>query len=207
MALWAIVPVKSFRKGKTRLSKVLTQKERISLNRHLLVHTLETLSEVSSIDHMVVVSRDRSALSLAREHDALTIREVGDSSLNIAITYATDFARSFNSNDILVLPADLPLMTPKDVRVVLEFAKRPPVVAIVPDRRGEGTNALLVCPAGLINYEFGPHSFHKHCESAVKAGVRLEICDLPSMALDIDLPEDLILAKKALEKWNISLTF
>jgi 2-phospho-L-lactate guanylyltransferase (CobY/MobA/RfbA family) len=43
----------------------------------------------------------------------------------------------------------------------------------------------------LIGYDFGPDSFQRHCERARQAGARLEICELPSLALDVDLPEDL----------------
>ena len=41
---------------------------------------------------------------------------------------------------------------------MLDRAKDPPVVVVAPDHRREGTNALLVCPVGLIEYEFGPES-------------------------------------------------
>jgi 2-phospho-L-lactate guanylyltransferase (CobY/MobA/RfbA family) len=67
----------------------------------------------------------------------------------------------------------------------------PPVVVAAPDRHRDGTNALLVCPAGLIEYEFGQGSFQRHCDRAIKAGARLEICEFPSLALDLDRPEDL----------------
>jgi 2-phospho-L-lactate guanylyltransferase len=64
-------------------------------------------------------------------------------------------------------------------------------VVIAPDRREEGTNALLICPAGLIEYDFGPGSFKRHCERARQAGAKLEVVNLPSLSLDLDLPEDL----------------
>jgi 2-phospho-L-lactate guanylyltransferase len=82
---------------------------------------------------------------------------------------------------------------------MLERAVDPPVVVVAPDRRRKGTNALLVCPVGLIEYEFGPDSFRHHCEQAQRAGARLEICELPSLALDMDLPEDLEMVSKSLE--------
>jgi 2-phospho-L-lactate guanylyltransferase (CobY/MobA/RfbA family) len=70
------------------------------------------------------------------------------------------------------------------------------VVVIAPDRHEKGTNALLMSPAGLINYDFGEDSFQRHCDRTRKAGARLEIVNLPSFALDLDLPEDLALLKK-----------
>lgn len=75
-------------------------------------------------------------------------------------------------------------------------------MVIAPDRRGKGTNALLLSPANLIEYDFGGDSFDRHCNRARKAGARLEIVNLPSLGLDLDLPEDLALVRQmeALEK-------
>ncbi len=85
---------------------------------------------------------------------------------------------------------------------MLNRAIDPPVVVVVPDRHHQGTNALLVSPAGLIQYSFGPGSYQIHCERAQQAGARLEICELPSLALDVDLPEDLELVSNELEGLN-----
>ena len=74
---------------------------------------------------------------------------------------------------------------------MMERAKEPPLVVVAPDRHRQGTNALLICPVGLIEYDFGPGSFQRHCARAQQRGARLEICELPSLALDVDLPEDL----------------
>jgi 2-phospho-L-lactate guanylyltransferase len=92
---------------------------------------------------------------------------------------------------VLVLPADLPLISSEDILTLIERAKDPPVVVIAPDRHEKGTNALLISPSGLIEYDFGENSFQRHCELVKKAGARLEIVDLPSLGLDLDVPEDL----------------
>lgn len=191
MTLWAIVPVKPLRRGKSRLAEVLTQEERKDLNCNLLAHTVDTLAAIPDIEHVLVVSRDPEALALAREHGARTVQENGASGLNIALAKATIVAKNYTTRGVLIVPADLPLITPEDVHAILERVKDPPVVVVAPDQRREGTNALLICPVGLIDYNFGPKSFERHCELAVQAGARLEICELPSLALDVDLPEDL----------------
>ena len=199
MTFWAIVPVKPLQRGKSRLAEVLTQEERLDLNRRLLAHTMDTLTAIPDIEHILVVSRDQAALSLAREYGARTVQEHGAPQLNIALARATIVARTYATRGVLILPADLPLITPEDVRTLLSRAVDPPVVVISPDRHRQGTNALLVCPAGVIEYEFGPGSFERHCASARQAGAHLEICELPSLALDMDLPEDLELVSEALE--------
>jgi 2-phospho-L-lactate guanylyltransferase len=106
---------------------------------------------------------------------------------------------------VLIVPADLPLITEEDIRTMLERAKDPPVVVIAPDRRHNGTNALLVCPAGLIEYEYGPGSFQRHCLRAEQIGARLEVCELPTLALDMDLPEDLAMVSETMERYLFDL--
>jgi 2-phospho-L-lactate/phosphoenolpyruvate guanylyltransferase len=199
MTLWAIVPVKPLRRGKSRLSGVLSQDERAVLNQYLLSHTLDTLKALPEIEQTLVISRDPAALALAREHGARTVQENGTPQLNVALARATIVAKNYASRGVLIVPADLPLITPQDIRSMLERAKEPPVVVVAPDRHHTGTNALLVCPVGLIQYDFGVGSFQRHCERARLAGARLEICELPSLALDVDLPEDLALVSEELE--------
>ena len=195
MTLWAIVPVKPLRRGKSRLAGTLTEDERTELNRALLQHSLETLSGVSGVDEILVVSRDPSALTIAREHGARTVQEDGTPHLNTALKRATVVAQVYASRGVLILPADLPLVTCEDIRTLLDRAVKPPVVVIAPDRHGKGTNALVIAPAGLIEYDFGENSFQRHCDRAKQAGARLEIVELPSLGLDLDLPEDFELVK------------
>ena len=43
MTIWAIVPVKPLRRGKSRLAGLLSEEQRTCLNRYLLEHTLTRL--------------------------------------------------------------------------------------------------------------------------------------------------------------------
>lgn len=196
MTLWAIVPVKPLRRGKSRLAGALNPSERAGLNRLLLERTIKTLSELKEVEQVLVVSRDSSALALARDLGARTVQEDGAPSLNTALRRATVVAQVYASRGVLVIPADLPLLTASDVTALLQRATDPPVVVIAPDRHRRGTNALLLSPSDLIEYDFGGSSFSRHCERARKAGARLEIVELPSLGLDLDLPEDLELVRQ-----------
>ncbi len=198
MTIWAIVPVKPLRRGKSRLASVFSEEERADLNRHLLENTVRTLKNIPEIEHVLVVSRDQSALALARDLGARTVLENGSPQLNVALERATVVAKTYETRGVLILPADLPLITPEDVNRMLERANDPPVVVVAPDRHEKGTNALLVCPAGLIEYQYGDNSFKRHCDLAKEAGARVEICELPSLTLDLDVPEDLALIEERL---------
>jgi 2-phospho-L-lactate guanylyltransferase len=196
MTLWAIVPVKPLRRGKSRLAGTLSEDERVDLNRLLLEHTLKTLLDLKEVDQVLVVSRDSSVLSIAREMGARTVQEDGAPALNTALKRATVIAQVYSSRGVLVIPADLPLLSHEAILTLLERAINPPVIVIAPDRHQKGTNALLLSPADIIEYDFGPESFKRHCERARKSGARLEIVDLPTLGLDLDLPEDLELVRK-----------
>ncbi|MCC6261881.1 MAG: 2-phospho-L-lactate guanylyltransferase [Anaerolineales bacterium] len=196
MSIWAIVPVKPLKRGKSRLAGALSETERAQLNQELLEKTLGTLAQIKELEKILVVSRDPHALTIARNYGAKTVQEDGQPNLNTALTRATVVAQIHNTQGILVLPADLPLLTKEDVQTLLDRTGKPPVVVIAPDRHHKGTNALLIFPAGLIEYDFGEDSFQRHCERAKQAGVNLEIVELPSLALDLDLPEDLEIIRK-----------
>jgi 2-phospho-L-lactate guanylyltransferase len=196
MTLWAIVPVKPLRRGKSRLAGTLSEDERTELNRALLQNTLKTFSDLREVEEVLVISRDPQALAIARHHGARTVREDGQPELNTALKRATVIAQVYATRGVLILPADLPLVTREDVLTLIERAGDPPAVVIAPDRHGTGTNALLISPAGLIEYDFGENSFQRHCQRTREAGARLEIVDLPTLGLDLDLPEDLELVRK-----------
>jgi 2-phospho-L-lactate guanylyltransferase len=195
MTLWAIVPVKPLRRGKSRLAGTLSEEERTVLNQELLEHTLKTLTGIKGLEQVLVVSRDPHALTVARNFGARTLLEDGQPKLNTALKRATIVAQVYATAGVLILPADLPLLNQEDVLTLIEKASQPPVVVIAPDRHEKGTNALLISPANLIDYDFGEGSFSRHCERARKAGVRLEIVKLLSLELDLDLPEDLELIR------------
>jgi 2-phospho-L-lactate guanylyltransferase len=195
MGIWAILPVKPLRRGKSRLAPVMEGLQRTTLNECLLENTLRILQSHPQIDNTLVISRDPQALAMARRYGARTLLEQSGSNLNRALEISTSLIRRSTYRGVLIVPADLPLVTGEDLAMLIDFSKRPPVVAIAPDRHRQGTNALLVCPPGLIRYTFGIGSFERHCELARAAGARLEIVERPGLALDLDLPEDLDLVR------------
>ncbi|HEX7621242.1 MAG TPA: 2-phospho-L-lactate guanylyltransferase [Anaerolineales bacterium] len=191
MTIWAIVPVKPLRRGKSRLAGMLTEDQRTRLNRYLLEHVLTTLKDIPEIEHTLVVSRDPAALALTREMGGRTVLEDGAPQFNTAIKRATIVAKAQGAHAVLVLPADLPLINSSDLKALLNRGKKPPVIVIASDRRKDGTNGLFVNPAGLIEYGYGPGSFQRHSERAIEAGARLVVVDSRNISLDLDLPEDL----------------
>jgi 2-phospho-L-lactate guanylyltransferase len=191
MTIWAIVPVKPLRRGKSRLAGMLTEEQRTKLNRFLLHHTLDILNQIHDIEHTLVVSRDPAALALTRGMGGRTVLEDGAPQFNTAIKRATIVAQSQGARSVLILPADLPLIEPGDVMELLSQGSVPPVVVISPDRRLDGTNCLFINPAGLIEYGYGVGSYKRHSQRATDGGAILKVFHSERIGLDLDLPEDL----------------
>jgi 2-phospho-L-lactate guanylyltransferase len=68
------------------------------------------------------------------------------------------------------------------------------LVALVPDRHGHGTNALLVSPPLVISPAFGESSRAGHARAARAAGARYAELDSP-LSLDVDTAADLLAAE------------
>jgi 2-phospho-L-lactate guanylyltransferase len=190
MTTWALIPVKPFNEGKSRLASILSESERYQLNVKCLCKTLNVLSGVKTIEKMLVISRDPEALKIADQAKAQTLVEEGNRGLNQAL-YQANNTLDKTCDLILVIPTDLPLLAGEDVQKILELGATPPVVVIVADRRNKGTNALLVNPVGCIRYRFGENSSKKHMAEAQKRGIRAILTDIQGISLDLDLVEDL----------------
>ena len=186
MKLRAIIPVKSFREGKGRLSAVLGEAERNALNVELLDHMLSVTAAFPGAAQTIVVSPDRDVLDRAAAAGAQGLLDVaGD--LNAALALAASHAADHGADGILIVPVDLPRSRPRDL---LALASCGHGVAIAPDRRGIGTNALFVAPPTAFGFHFGDNSFLAHLAEAREAGLNAEIVNLPNLAFDIDTPDD-----------------
>jgi 2-phospho-L-lactate/phosphoenolpyruvate guanylyltransferase len=71
-------------------------------------------------------------------------------------------------------------------------------VVIVPDRHGEGTNALLLTPPTALTPAFGPGSLARHAALASAGGASVRVAQAPSLELDVDTPGDLAALRSAL---------
>ncbi len=184
------MPVKPFDWAKSRLDGVLSPADRATLARRLMLGSLRALHESACFDRVVVVSRDEAALALAQSEGAMTLPERGEPDLNAALQEARSLALLEGAASLLVLASDLPLVTAADIRDVVA-ASNDAAVVIVPDRRDEGTNALLLSPPDAIAFGFGGLSSQRHLGFARDAGLSTHLLRLDRIGFDVDLPQDL----------------
>lgn len=191
----ALIPVKNFSLGKTRLSAVLTAVERERLSTFMLHHVLQTLGKVGPLDLCAVVTGDERAAQIGREYGCEIFWERSPYELNQAIDWATITCESGGIKTLLVLPADLPLLERQEIEEILAQADPESGVVICPSKEGTGTNALLRTPPRAIPAFFGDKSFPLHCQAAKRLGLRCAVLSLPGISFDLDTPEDLRILK------------
>ena len=190
-SLIVIVPMKPLAEAKHRLASVLDDSARQGLARNLYVRTLRVLRRVRGVSRVIVVSRDARVLEIARKFGAWSVWE-NPTGLNESCEQATRVAVANGARAVLIIPSDLARLEAKDVEELIALdSNTGPTIVIVPDRRGTGTNALLVRPAGLIRYSFGEASFEQHLSRARETNAQGIIHQSDGLAFDVDLPEDL----------------
>ena len=108
MTLFTIIPVKPFSQSKTRLSPLLSLEQRVTLSRTLFLRTVKLAKQIGNV---VVVSRDKSVRRLAKQSGAWSLVEAGDK-LNVAIAQALEWVTARGGQTTLILPTDLPFLTP-----------------------------------------------------------------------------------------------
>lgn len=187
----ALIPVKALEHGKSRLSERLDLDDRIRLTHDSLRRVVHVLQSTPRIGEIVVITRDEQVAEWAAWWRIACLREQHHG-LNMALRQARE--QHANAQAILVLPSDLVAISATDVKAILDLAERESsraCVVIAPDRRSRGTNALLLKPPGIIEFEFGSNSAGRHAALAVANGVQPLWYRSDSISLDLDVPEDL----------------
>ena len=191
MRTLAVLPIKSFGSGKSRLASALGSAARRALAEAMFRDTLASLSRVPGLAAVAVVSSDRGAVRVAGALGATVLRDDREAGHNPAARIGVHHALASGFERVLLVPGDTPLLDPRELAGLLAASGREPGVAVIPDRHGSGTNGLLIAPPDALEPSFGPGSLRRHVQAAAYAGLRHSVEALPSLGLDVDTPEDL----------------
>ncbi len=195
-----LVPVRGLEVAKSRLGEALDAEERRALVERLLGRTLAAAAATAGVIRVAVVSPDPEALALAAGLGAAAVRQAGEG-LNEGLAVGRAWAEASGADTLLVVPADLPAVDGARLAAVVGAGRvaavahpAGPVVVLVSDRAGEGTNVLLLAPPDAIDFRFGPGSRAAHAAAAAAAGAAYVELDGP-LVLDLDTPDDLLAAE------------
>jgi 2-phospho-L-lactate guanylyltransferase len=184
MKLHGIVPVKALGGAKSRLATVLTPAERRRLVLDMFEQVLGTLRR-ACVSAVWVVSADPEVLAIAAARGANPVLEQGVG-LNAALEQARRAAHAAGAEALVVVPADVPLLTPGDLAALLALLQGGADVALAPDGAGRGTNALALRAGAKLPFSFGEGSAERHMRLAADQGLTARRFHSPTLALDVD---------------------
>jgi 2-phospho-L-lactate guanylyltransferase len=186
-----VIPVKSLREGKSRLTDVLQADDRHALNSRLLTHTLDQVAHMLDIADVYVVSKSSDVLAEAEQRGFTACPESDVCELNRAVTLGAKQAEAGGATEIMVLPIDLPWLSSSRLRHLVDEFRADCDAMIVADRAGEGTNVLLWRPIKTVSFRYGIGSATKHADVARNLGYRVVVRHDRYLSFDLDTPQDL----------------
>ncbi|HEY6550354.1 MAG TPA: 2-phospho-L-lactate guanylyltransferase [Solirubrobacterales bacterium] len=199
MKATAILPVKRFAAAKQRLAPGMGSTHRAELAAAMLADVLEAIGGARSIEQTIVVTSEPRAIALATAAHTELVADSDEGGHSGAALAGIACAQQLGAGRVVLLPIDCPLLASRELdRLLTGMPER--YVAIVPDRHGTGTNALALAPPDAIEPSFGEGSCARHVAAAREAGIPFGVEELPSLALDLDTPADVVALIMALER-------
>jgi 2-phospho-L-lactate guanylyltransferase len=195
MKIAALIPAKGFTNAKQRLSVLLGAGERAALAEAMLRDVLRVALSARGLDTVYVVTGDAEVQKIAASLGATVIMEQEEKGETEAVIFALLDIKWRGVQAALVIPADIPLLRPEDIELVLAQIARhdggSPFALLVPSHDRMGTNALLLAPTNAIGLRFGYDSFSYHLSQVAGRELPLRVLENERIALDIDEPQDL----------------
>jgi 2-phospho-L-lactate guanylyltransferase len=190
MRATAILPIKRFGAAKSRLSAAVPGEARRALAAAMLTDVLVALGGSRRLERVFVVSGEPIAAAAAESAGVRVIDDPADAGHSEAAGLGIQAAIEAGAECVAILPGDCPLLDPGELDAALaEHAGGS--VGVIPDRHGSGTNGLVLAPPDAIVPAFGPGSRERHLGLARDAGMPARAVEIPSLALDLDTPDDL----------------
>lgn len=199
MRATAVVPVKRFALAKSRLAPGVEATHKPDLVAAMVADVLEAIGAARQIERTIVVSQEPRAVDLAAAAGAELVSDFDDASHVDAALAGIAAAEAAGARCVAILPGDCPLLDPRELDKMLTGVPDE-YVAVIPDRHGAGTNALVLAPPSAIVPSFGEGSKERHVEAARAAGIPFGVEELPSLGLDLDTPADIVALTMRVER-------
>ena len=192
MSRWALIPIKGFDRGKSRLSEVLAPRERAQLARGLFEHVVRVLGASPAIHGIAVVSDSPEAREHAKRLGVVALSDAtGSEGLAEVVDSALRDLERRGATSVMICMSDLPDLTVQDIASVARELDESDVV-LVPDLLQRGTNVIAVKPpTGLPSCLGHEDSLQRHHARARELGLTVSVQLSSGIGFDVDSPGDL----------------
>ena len=188
---WVVIPFRGPETAKSRLGQGLSEAARRHVAGAMFQHVLNVSVAAAGAARVLVVTPSTTAARTARRMGAAVLRETV-SGHNEAVTEACRHLRARGASTATIVAADLPLLAQSNVEALMRWA-RAGLVALAPDRSGEGTNAIALPLTLAFQFHFGEDSYAFHLMRYRRGNVRVRTVRHAALAADVDVPADLAL--------------
>ncbi len=191
-SVFAVVPIREFENTKLRLAPSLSSQGRAALSSALLTRVLSSL-QASKVDQIILVaSRPESVLSISKAFEKVRILKESNhhAGVNAAMTDGIRAIPRIGNKLVLLLPSDLPFLTPNALNHAIELTQKFELV-IAPSERLDGTSLLAFQRKGAIALHYDDNSFRKHVKEAKTRKIRHYVLKMEEFSLDLDTRRDL----------------
>ncbi|BCG05707.1 hypothetical protein PPGU19_102750 (plasmid) [Paraburkholderia sp. PGU19] len=200
--IWAVVPVKDFAIAKSRLSTALSPAARAELARAMAEDVLSALQSTKVARHVCVLSDSPAVQQLAASNGAAWLDErsvAAAPGLNAAIAGAARVAVARGATALLVVHADLPLLTARALTHVFDTWRNLSGTGrvVLARSRDGGTNICLAERPDAFTYHYGAGSHALHADECARQHRIVANVEMPATALDVDTVDDLEMLKDA----------
>ena len=179
-----LIPVNRLDRAKGRLAALLEPAERAELVRRSLAAVLAAV-EGAGMEAVVLTSDEAVEAEVPAG-----VRVLGEDPELLGLSAQIERATGLlGVQELLILHADLPLVTAEALRDLIAQAPEAPSATLVRPADG-GTNAMLLRPPGRFALAYGQGSGDLHESAAREAGLAVRRADVPALALDLDTPGD-----------------
>jgi len=177
-----VVPIRAFALGKARLAAELEPVERAALGRRLADQVVTAAAGLLT----VIVSSDHDVRAWCAARGLSIVDDPG--SLDGAAVAGRAWLAGRGCTRCVIAHGDLPFAS-SFAAVTRDGAR--PIVALVPCHRDDGTPVLSVPVDVDFRFGYGPESFRRHAAEARRLGLGVRVVRDPTLAFDVDLPDDL----------------
>jgi len=189
----AVVPVKRLSSAKSRLLPELPREALSQLTVAMLVDVVAALRATPSLERVAVVTPDAEVAREAERAGAVPLLRT-EPGLNASIDAACVALALSAGEPLLVVLGDVAGAASEELEALFDALRHQGGggVVLAPSRDG-GSSALLRAPWDAIPSLFGRESAAAHREAARRAALPFTELALPSLAIDLDRPDDIAL--------------
>jgi len=186
--MWAVIPINSFEKTMTRLSKILNSSQRVQLTKYLTDQMIHYLLKIDEIEKIVLLT-NLTKWSRSFKNQNIIFQENNDElSLKENINLVSDWVYDQGAKRMLYLSIDLPLACEEDLKSLINQHEEG--MTLVEAKKDGGTNALIIDLPRYLSFQFGKNSLEKHLIEAERFKVKTKILKMDGLSFDLDDIDD-----------------